>query len=78
MDVLRKVGATVKFFGTDGAPDLVVGYRGKTYLMETKRPEKRGWASEFTDAQVKFRSTWNGAEIHTVYTPEQAIDIVLD
>ena len=76
--MLRKAGATCKFWGTHGAPDLVVGYRGKTYLMETKRREKKGWAREFTPAQVKFRSTWNGAEIHTVYTPEQALDIVLD
>ena len=35
---LRSVGATVSRLNDPGAPDLLVGFRAGTYLLEVKRP----------------------------------------
>lgn len=55
---LRDRGATVAITSSVGAgfPDLVVGHRGRTYLLEVKRSEKE----KLTDDQVKFQQTWRG------------------
>lgn len=56
--------------------DLLVGFRGVTLLVEVKRPDKKGWKSEYTKAQIKFRQTWRGQFV-TVYTAEEAVDVVV-
>jgi hypothetical protein len=37
-----------------GPLDWWVGWRGKWIPAEVKRPDKEGWASEFTDTETAF------------------------
>ena len=59
---LRAVGATVQPLHSvgQGCPDLAVGYRGVTYLIEikdgAKPPSKRG----LTDPQIEWHGGWKG------------------
>lgn len=64
---LRAVGADVEHWGTDGAPDKVVAYRGQTFLIEIKMPGKK-----LTDKQVEFHTLWRGP-ICIAYNPEDAL-----
>lgn len=43
-----------------GFPDLVVGYRGLTYLYEVKDGEKSPSARKLTNAQLGFHGNWQG------------------
>ena len=57
VDDLRKVGATVTVisgFG-HGVPDLLVGYRGKNYLLEVKTE-----TGEFTKREKEWFGEWQG------------------
>ncbi len=51
----------VQVFDTSGMgfgfPDLVLGFRGKTYLAEVKNGDT-AWT--FTPAQKRFHAEWNG------------------
>lgn len=57
VSALRAVGATVATTHAVGAgfPDLVVGYRGVTYLLEVKSPRGR-----LTRDQVTWHGEWRG------------------
>lgn len=68
--MLEAVGASV-FDSADvggGFPDLVVGYRGKTYLMEVKGPKGKLRAS-----QVAFGRRWKGTAVDVVRTAAEAL-----
>jgi hypothetical protein len=72
---LRGVGATVVLISAVGVPDLLVGYRGRNFLLEVKQPlGPRGGGSHasLTDAQVEFIQQWRG-EVCVVRSPEQAL-----
>lgn len=71
---LRKIGAKVYHLGKP--LDLLVGYRGRNILMEIKREDRAGWASEFTQEQKDFIDTWPG-EIAICHTIEEAINAVV-
>lgn len=43
-----------------GCPDLIVGYRGRTYLFEIKDPRKPPSKRKLTPAQVEFFDNWQG------------------
>ena len=53
--------------------DLIVGYKGKTHVMEIKNPNT-SW--ELKPSQKKLINSWVGSPIHIVTTKEQAINIV--
>ena len=55
VDFLRRVGATVAYIDAPGIPDLLVGYRGVTTLIEIK--SKRG---KLTQPQKEFFDSWQG------------------
>ena len=59
VETLRRLGASVHHTHTlgQGFPDVVVAFRGRTYLAEIKDGKRVGW--KFTPAQKKFRSMWN-------------------
>lgn len=59
VDVLRAMGASVLSLAAvgKGCPDLVVAFRGRTYLAEIKNGKLVGW--RLTNAQKRFRATWN-------------------
>ncbi len=69
-DALKAVGASVVTISAKGVPDLLVGYRGVNYLLETKG--KRG---KLTPDQVQFFEDWCG-EASVVRTVEDALKVI--
>lgn len=71
---LRKVGATVQLLHTIGAgcPDLLVGYRGRNWLLEVKTKD-----GKLTLAEENWMWCWRGhyAEVRTVDEALLAIKI---
>ena len=53
-DALRKSGLCVE--ATDKPTDAVVGYGGRTYLVEVKNGPK----ARLTEAQAEFMGSWKG------------------
>ena len=66
VDALRAVGATV--VQLDKPVDLLVGFRKETYLLEVKQPKGR-----LTDDQEEFFVEWQGGQLFTVRSVEQAL-----
>jgi hypothetical protein len=74
---LKAAGATVEVLKQP--LDLLVGYRGTWALVECKssRYEAQGRVTDTRKRQLEFRERHpNGGPIHTVWTPEQAIDAI--
>jgi Holliday junction resolvase len=71
---LRAVGATVQSLAAvgHGVPDLLVGYQGKTILMEVKDGKKSPSKRELTEDQVKWIDSWRGGSVFIVDTVEAA------
>lgn len=67
---LRAIGATVVRISSQepGCPDLLVGLRGRTFLVEVKGPK-----TPVDDKQLAWHRSWRGAAIHIVRTPEEAL-----
>lgn len=59
---LRKVGASVQVLSMvgHGCPDLLVGYRGKNYLLELKDGDKAPSARKETPDEHEWIGTWRG------------------
>lgn len=77
VDTLRKCGATVRIVSQgDGIPDLLVGYRGYTILMEVKDGDKVPSARKLTPAEQKFFDEWTGGMLVIVNSAEEAIDVL--
>lgn len=70
---LRAAGCSV--FDTSrvggGFPDLVVGRRQETYLIEVKTD-----AGKLTPDQKQFLSSWRGGVLLVVYSVEDALNAV--
>ena len=77
VQALRLVGARVGFWGMDGAPDLVVAYRGRVYLVEVKAPlgPRGGGGGTLTAAQDHFHQRWAGY-LHIVHGVEDALALL--
>lgn len=82
VEALVKAGASVTKIGDMGTPDLLVGFRGQTFLIEVKNPDSKGGSANhnssggrgyLTKAQVKFWDGWKGASPSIVMTPEEAL-----
>lgn len=65
MDCLEKLGATVARIGERNIPDLLVGFQGRTYLLEIKNPQG---LNRLSPGQSEFQAWWRGGPIHTVRT----------
>ena len=75
---LRKAGASVKVM--DEPVDLLVGYRGRNYLIEVKSPAgPRGGTSgsgqRLNDNQEMFFTRWRG-QVDFVTTAEGALILI--
>lgn len=55
-----------------GFPDLVVGCRGRTLLLEVKQP---GQAHRLTPAEAIFHSEWRG-QVDVVTTLDEALAVI--
>lgn len=75
---LRKLGATVQSLADvgRGCPDLLVGFRGRTYLMEVKDGAKRLSARALTPDEEAWVAAWKGSPVFVVESIEQAIETV--
>ena len=74
---LRKAGCSVRPWGIDGAPDLVVGRASRTYLLEVKDPPgKRGGTGrdgqQLNERQQRWHSDWRG-HVAIVHSPVEAL-----
>jgi hypothetical protein len=69
---LENVGASVQSLTRvgHGCPDLLVGYRRRTFLLEVKNPDAGG---ELNDDQLDWHREWRGQPVVTVETPEEAL-----
>lgn len=74
---LRAVGATVRSTAGVGFgfPDLAVGFRGLTVLLEIKDGTKTPSQRKLTEAEVVFHDEWRGAAaiVHSLEEALQAI-----
>lgn len=73
VDALRKVGATVQRLSIRGVPDLLVGFRGRNYLLEVKVDDPN---VGLTDDQARWFLAWRGGEIPIVRTIDQAMTAI--
>lgn len=77
VDALRKAGAVVRVVTQgDGIPDLLVGYRGYTILMEVKDGNKPPSARRLTEAEEKFFNEWTGGMLVIVNSVEEALEVL--
>ena len=77
---LRSAGCSVAYWGIDGAPDLVVGRAGVTYLLEVKQPlGPRGGSSQdgqqLNDLQLAWHRKWRG-HVTVVRSVTEAFQVV--
>ena len=71
---LRAIGATVRVVTQGGGlPDLLVGFRGVTVLMEVKDGKKPPSARKLTEAEQKFFDEWRGGLLVVVESIDDAI-----
>lgn len=72
---LRAVGAVVWFIegahGSAGVPDLLVGYKGRTYLLEVKVAK-----GVLSPAQQKFFGSWQGGKAAVVRNETEALEAI--
>jgi hypothetical protein len=71
---LRRVGATVQQLHTvgKGCPDLAVGWRGQTFLIEVKDGNKPPSARKLTEDQVEWHGGWKG-QVAVVNSVDEAL-----
>lgn len=74
VDALRAIGATVRVVTQGGGlPDLLVGFRGHTILMEVKDGAKPPSHRALTPAEQKFFDEWRGGLVVVVNSIDEAI-----
>ena len=74
---LRDHGATVRVVTQgDGIPDLLVGYKGYTALLELKDGDKFPSQRKLTPAEQKFFDEWRGGILVIVNSVEEALDVL--
>lgn len=71
---LEKLGASVLRMH---ACDLLVGFRGRNYLIEVKDGSKPPSARPLTPAQVKLRAGWRG-HYRVVTSTDEAVEAVTE
>lgn len=71
---LRNAGATVQSLAEigGGCPDLLVGFRGKNFVMEVKDGDAKPSQRRLTDDEVKWHVNWNG-DVRVVTCVEEAV-----
>jgi len=72
---LRKCGAFVQSLAATGSgcPDLLVGYQGKTLLIEIKDGKKVLSAQKLTTDQQDWHANWRGGRLAVVNSIDAAI-----
>lgn len=75
---LRAVGATVQHIHQvgHGCPDLLVGYRRQTFLLEVKDPTKPPSKQALTEDETAWHAIWRGLPVSIVHSPEEALKAI--
>jgi hypothetical protein len=75
VQALRQVGATVQSLAAcgDGVPDLLVGFRRGTFLLEVKDGTKKPSARELTPDQIAWHLQWGGGACVVVNSVPEAL-----
>jgi len=78
VEALRRVGALVQHLHTvgGGCPDLLVGYRGKLWLLEVKDGRKPPSERRLNDAEAAWHARWAGYPVVTVTSPLDALKAI--
>jgi hypothetical protein len=77
VSAMRACGATVRIVTQgDGLPDLLVGYRGYTILMEVKDGRKPPSARKLTEEEQKFFENWTGGMLAIVNSVDEALELL--
>jgi len=73
VEALQAIGCSVQSLAATGkgCPDLLVGYQGRTVLLEVKAG--RG---KLTDQQAAWQFTWNGAPVCVVRSGDEAVAVL--
>jgi hypothetical protein len=70
VEALRKAGAYVWVIGLP--VDLLVGYKGHTWLIEIKRDSK----ARLTPLQADFFENWSGSTLARIDGPDGALRMI--
>jgi hypothetical protein len=75
---LRQIGCSVQLLHSVGAgcPDLMVGFRGDTFLLELKDGNKPPSARKKTEAQVIWHDAWRGKPVAVVCNIREALEAI--
>ena len=78
VSALRAAGASVQSLAAvgKGVPDLLVGYKGQTLLMEVKDGRKPPSAQKLTEDQLTWHGNWKGGALAVVDGPESALRMI--
>lgn len=77
VSALRAIGCSILYtHQLKNCFDILVGYRGRTFLMEIKDPAQPLGKRQLTEGEEEFRRSWRGSPYHVVHTPDEAIRIV--
>jgi len=76
--VLRAAGASVQSLAGvgKGVPDLLVGYKGQTLLMEIKDGFKAPSARLLNKDQLRWHGNWKGGALAVVDSPDAALRMI--
>jgi len=77
VQVLRDVGASVAITSMVGSgfPDIVVGFRGRNYLIEIKDGSKPPSKRKLTPDEQEFFDTWRG-KVFVANDVNEALSII--
>ena len=75
---LREAGATVQSLASvgKGVPDLLVGFKSQTLLMEVKDSAKPASKRRLTEDQLRWHGSWRGGPLAIVDSPESALSML--
>ena len=78
VNILRTTGATVVLLSGvgKGVPDLLVGFRGVTLLMEIKDGKKPPSDRKLTTDQQKWHAEWRGGALAIVDSADSALRMI--
>ena len=75
---LRAAGATVQSLAGvgKGVPDLLVGYKGQTLLLEIKDGNKPPSKRSLNEDQLRWHGSWKGGALAVVDNPDAALRMI--
>ena len=68
---LTLCGASVTLLSIPGGPDLLVGFRRRTYLVEVKASK-----GKLTVLQESWHDAWRGGDVAIVRSPDEALRLI--